>query len=107
MNRNKIKLAVASVLGAGALLAAAGSTQAAVEYNVEVSESQALDTGSQTAGLNAIASSSGYTVGFARFWNDPAVQPTSATIFRLGSIDGKDPFGTKHTGAALDVNFFG
>jgi hypothetical protein len=107
MNQSKMKLAVASVLGAGALLAAAGSAQAATEFKVEVSETQALDTGPQTAGLNAISPLSGFTVGFARFWNDPDVQPTSGTFFRLGSTDGKDPFGKKHTGAALDVSFPG
>ncbi|HEY6887074.1 MAG TPA: hypothetical protein VI300_04815 [Solirubrobacter sp.] len=101
MNHLKFKTAVASMLGAGALLAAAGSAQAATEYNLEVVTPPEI-SGSQNAPLNAI-NPFGAVIGSAHFPGVPESQPTIRKDYLRLSIGG-DASGKKHKGEALGIN---
>lgn len=102
MNRHTFKFALA--LSTGALLAAAGSSQAATEYSLEVVTPPTV-SGPQNAPLNAI-NPFGAVVGSARFPGVPEVQPTIRKDYLRLSIGG-DASGKKHKGEAFGINRLG
>jgi hypothetical protein len=105
MNQHKFRLAIASMLGAGALLAAAGSAQAATEYQLTIANAPDLPNGQQQAPLFSIDHFGG-VAGTARFPGLPNTQPTLGRDYlKLGIPN--DITGKKHLGVALESNDIG
>ena len=105
MNQTKFKLAVASVLGAGALLAAAGSAHAATEYQLTIGNAPDLPDGQQKAPFLNV-DSFGAPVGTARFPGLKNTQPTFGKDYlKLGTPN--DTNSTKNLGVALDSDDIG
>jgi uncharacterized membrane protein len=102
MNQHKVRLAVAGMLGAGALLAAAGSAQAATQYQLTLGNSPVIPNANQTAPLNAV-NNLGTPVGSAFFQGVGGMQPTLGLNYQRLSVPG-DATGDRHLGSAFDIN---
>jgi probable HAF family extracellular repeat protein len=105
MNQHKFRLAVAGMLGAGALLAGAGSAQAATEYQLTIGNAPDLPNGEQHAPFLGVDSVGG-PVGTARFPGLKNTQPiVGQDYLKLGTPN--DTNSRKNLGVALDAGDFG